>query len=154
MTELEVPGRRIPLNFPREPEPPAKTPQEWVMRRSHRAQRLLSERTCAYCHGPAFHLDGGSYSGPQFMPANIVTQWMPRARFDHAPHLMVECASCHKGAETSRETSDVLMPDVASCATCHAPSKGAAARCVECHGYHDWTKAQPVKPRFKLTDFH
>jgi len=153
MMQPEVPGRRIPLNFPREPEPLARTAEEWVTRRADRAGRLLSERICAYCHGPSFHTDGGEYSGPQFEPTNMHTQWMPRARFDHAPHLMVECASCHTGAEKSRETSDVLMPAVATCATCHEPSKGASARCVECHGYHDWTKAQPVKPRFKLTDF-
>jgi predicted CXXCH cytochrome family protein len=153
MMQPEVPGRRIPLNFPREPEPLARTPEEWVTRRAARAERLLSERTCAYCHGPSFHTDGSNYSGPQFLPTNLHTQWMPRARFDHAPHLMVQCASCHTGAETSRDTADVLMPSVATCATCHAPSKGASSQCVECHGYHDWTKAQPVKPHFKLTDF-
>ncbi len=123
------------------------------MRRTARAERLLAERTCAYCHGRSFHGDGGDDSGPQFSPTNLHMQWMPRARFDHAPHLMVECASCHTGAGQSRDTADVLMPSVATCATCHAPSKGASSQCVECHGYHDWTKAQPVKPHFKLTDF-
>jgi hypothetical protein len=77
---------------------------------------------------------------------------MPKAAFDHAPHLMVECASCH-AAQESRNTSDVIMPRVETCATCHAPAKGARADCVECHGYHDWTKAHPVSPRFKISDF-
>jgi predicted CXXCH cytochrome family protein len=153
ISEPDPPGRRIPLNFPRPPEPPARTPGEWVMRRTARAERLLAERGCAFCHGQAIQVDGGDYSGPEFVPTNLRTQWMPRARFDHAPHLMVECASCHTGAQTSRNTSDVLMPTVASCATCHSPAKGASAQCVECHGYHDWTKAQPVKPHFKLSDF-
>ena len=49
--------------------------------------------------------------------------------------------------------SDVLLPSNNTCATCHAPGKGASSQCIECHGYHDWTKAQPVKPHFKLTDF-
>lgn len=153
IAEPDVPGRRVPLNFPRATESPARTPQEWVLRRTARAERLLTERTCAYCHGPASPAAAGATEGPRFQPTNLPSQWMPRAQFDHAPHLMVECASCHTGAETSRATADVLMPSVATCATCHAPSRGASSQCVECHGYHDWTKAQPVKPHFKLTDF-
>lgn len=153
LSEPDPPSRRTPLNFPRLPEPPARTPEEWVARRTARAERLLVDRACSYCHGPAVRTGGGDDSPPEFQPTRLRTQWMPRARFDHAPHLMVECASCHTGADTSRETADVLMPAVATCATCHSPSKGASAQCVECHGYHDWTKARPVSPRFKVTDF-
>jgi hypothetical protein len=151
MSEPDGPNRRIPLNFPRQPEPPARTPEEWVQRRAARAEQFLWGKACRDCHAVSGQTSSGAL--PQIAPAALETQWMPRARFDHAPHLMVECASCHTGAETSRDTSDVLMPTVATCATCHAPSKGASSQCVECHGYHDWTRAQPVTPRFKLTDF-
>jgi predicted CXXCH cytochrome family protein len=119
--------------------------------RGARARTYL-ERACAYCHGPPAQVDGQAYSGPIWRPANLRTEWMARATFDHAPHLMVECASCHN-ARDSRETADVLMPSKNTCATCHAPGKGASSQCIECHGYHDWTKAQPVKPHFKLSDF-
>ena len=137
--ERDRPGRPLPLNFPREPEPVARNAQEWVAKRTARSQAIV-DRTCIYCHGTT-------------TPAAITwTTWMPKAGFDHGPHLMVECASCHN-AEKSRATSDVLMPSIATCATCHAPGKGAPAQCITCHGYHDWSKAQPVKPHFKLTDF-
>ena len=139
ISEREVPGRRLPLNFARDAEPVARNAQEWVAKRTARSQAIV-DRACAYCHG-------STVAAP-----NITREWMPRATFDHAPHLMVTCTSCHD-AEKSRETSDVLMPSVATCGTCHAPSKGASAECIECHGYHDWSKAQPVKPHFKLTDF-
>ena len=149
--ERDGPDRRLPLNFPREPEPVARNADEWVQKRAIRARTYL-ERQCSYCHGTSHHVDGTDYSGPRWQPANLRTQWMARSTFDHAPHLMVECSSCHNAAD-SRDTADVLMPSKDTCATCHAPGKGASSQCIECHGYHDWSKAQPVKPHFKLTDF-
>jgi len=77
---------------------------------------------------------------------------MPRASFDHGPHLMVKCGDCH-AAQASTKTSDVLLPNQAVCATCHAPAKGAESRCFECHGYHDWSKAHRVAPAYSLSDF-
>ena len=83
---------------------------------------------------------------------------MPRAAFDHTPHLMVTCTSCH-AADTSTKTSDVLLPSRAICATCHAGTAGARGQsaraesaCFACHRYHDWTKAKPVTPSFSLGD--
>ena len=84
---------------------------------------------------------------------------MPRAAFDHSPHQMVTCASCH-AAESSANTSDVLLPPAAACATCHAGTgrpglRGAdraESRCFECHRYHDWTKARPVTPSYTISD--
>jgi predicted CXXCH cytochrome family protein len=146
------PARRIPLNFPRAFEPPARTPDEWVRRRALRADRVL-ERTCGGCHGPSRHADGGEDSTPFYAPLAITRQWMPYATFDHAPHLMVTCTSCH-AAEKSRLTSDVLMPSIAVCVTCHTAEKSAApATCATCHAYHDWTKAQPVTGRITLDNF-
>ena len=151
ISQRDTPDRRLPLNFPRDPEPVAQTAEEWIQIRGVRARASL-QRACSFCHGTPVHVDGPDNSWLTWPPANMRTQWMARATFDHAPHLMVECASCHKAAD-SRNTSDVLMPSKDTCATCHAPGKGAASRCIECHGYHDWSKAQPVKPHFRLTDF-
>src|SRR5579872_416804 len=132
--------RRVPLNFPRPVEPPARTPQEWVTRRVAFDERILWNKTCAECHERASTADAGL---PIYEKSNITRQWMPRAAFDHAPHSMVTCESCH-AARGSAKTSDVLLPKQAVCATCHAPSKGAESRCFECHRYHDWTQARPV----------
>ena len=154
--------RRVPLNFPRPPEPPARDAAEWVSRRAAADERLLWNKTCVECH---------EVESPQATPAalpvyaasNITRQWMPRASFDHTPHLMVTCASCHAAAAASTRTADVLLPAQATCAACHAPSTRALRpgrlgsgraenRCFECHRYHDWTKSRPVAPSYSLTD--
>jgi hypothetical protein len=160
--------RRMPLNFPRPAEPPARTAQEWVTRRAAADERLLWNKTCAECHEPASAeasarqaaTAGGALPLPVYAESNITKHWMPRAAFDHTPHLMATCSTCHL-AEVSTKTSDVLMPAQAVCASCHAASRGgpqpaagqAESRCFECHRYHDWTKSRPVTPFYSLTDF-
>jgi len=162
--------RRVPLNFPRPPEPPARNAQEWVVRRLAADERLLWNKTCAECHAPASaeaptaakapvgesaRQAASAPTGvelPVYAATSVPKQWMPRAAFDHAPHLMVKCGDCH-AAQGSTRTSDVLLPSQAVCATCHAPAKGAESRCFECHRYHDWTKAHPVTPGFSINDF-
>ena len=53
---------------------------------------------------------------------------------------------------SSRETSDILLPGIATCEKCHhSGSDGVEARCFECHTYHDWTKAKAVKGKITLT---
>jgi len=179
--------RRVPLNFPRPPEPPARNAQEWVARRVGVDERLLWNKTCAECHESAFaqasagqvpnakaSAEQAATAGterplPVYAATNVTKQWMPRAAFDHTPHLMVTCSSCH-AADASTTTADVLMPNQAVCATCHAPSTEQAlrqssghalrrssgqaeSRCFECHQYHDWKKSHPVSPSYSLTDF-
>ena len=152
--------RRVPLNFPRPVEAPAKNAQEWVSRRIIADERLLWNKTCAECHDPASaeasarqaSNGDGRLPLPVYAETRITKQWMPRAAFNHTPHAMVACASCH-AAQSSTRTSDVLLPNQTVCATCHAPSKGAESRCFECHQYHDWTKSHPVTPSYSLTDF-
>jgi hypothetical protein len=159
--------RRLPLNFPQAPEPPARNAAEWVARRAANAERLLWRR-CEICHvrsgtvtvtvpqaqpvADSRRTVSVPVSVPAFAASNITTRWMARAAFDHTPHLMVQCADCH-AAERSQLTADVLMPKQETCATCHAPSRGAEARCFECHQYHDWSKAHAVTPAFNLSDF-
>jgi hypothetical protein len=88
---------------------------------------------------------------PTVAPANINLLWMPHAKFDHGAHDGFTCVSCHQKALTSTESSDVLIPGIATCQTCHAPGPGhAESRCFECHTYHDWSKRKEVTPRFTL----
>jgi predicted CXXCH cytochrome family protein len=143
--------RRVPLNFPRPPEPPARNADEWVSRRMAADERILWNKTCAECHERE-NVNPTSAGLPSYAPTNMTKQWMPRATFDHTPHMMVTCQSCH-AAEASTKTSDVLLPNQTVCATCHAPARGAESRCVECHRYHDWTRTHPVIPSYSLTDF-
>ena len=142
--------RRVPLNFPRPPEPPARSADEWVARRAAADERLLWNKTCAECH----ELEAAAPASgalPVYAATNLTRQWMPRAGFDHAPHLMMTCVSCH-AAEGSTKTADVLLPPQAACASCHASTAAAPGRCADCHRYHDWTTARPVAPSYSLTD--
>lgn len=149
--------RRVPLNFPRAPEPPARNADEWIARRAAADERLLWNKTCVECH--EVETPAAPARLPVFAATNMTRQWMPRASFDHTPHLMVTCASCHAAAG-STATSDVLLPAQATCASCHGPSKPSLRqrqgsvenRCFECHRYHDWSKARPVVPSFSLPD--
>jgi predicted CXXCH cytochrome family protein len=134
---------RIPVNFP-EPMPPVRTAEEWLQARSASVERLLWSKTCAECHTVERQAPV-----PRVVPTAVRAGWMPHARFDHAAHQMTACTSCH-AAQTSRETSDVLMPSIDTCQQCHKPARGAESRCFECHEYHDWANAKAVRPGFEL----
>ena len=171
VTKPDAGLRRVPLNFPRPLEPPARDASEWIARRAAADERLLWNKTCVECHetsasatdaASARPASAGAQAGPDqglpvYAATNIMKRWMPRAAFDHSPHLMVTCASCH-AAEASTKTSDVLLPPVAACASCHGGTRRtllratphAESRCFECHRYHDWTKALPVTPSYTL----
>ena len=153
---------RIPVNFP-EPMRPVRNASDWVEARTASVERLLWSKTCAECHTivdrPSSIVDRRSSIVdrpssivdrlPQITPTNIPTGWMPRARFDHSAHQLTGCTSCH-AATTSRLTSDVLMPAIATCQQCHKPTRGAESRCFECHEYHEWKNAKPASPGFNL----
>jgi hypothetical protein len=134
---------RIPVNFP-EPMPLVRTAGEWIAARTASVERMLWSKTCAECHTI-------ERAPLRVVPTNVRSRWMPRARFEHAAHQLTNCTSCHP-AGTSRETSDVLMPSIATCQQCHKPARGAESRCFECHEYHDWTNAKPATPGFDLNE--
>ncbi len=81
----------------------------------------------------------------------ITARWLPHAEFDHEAHQLLACTSCHSKATTSQETSDVLIPGIQVCRSCHhSGSDAAEARCFECHGYHDWSKEKRVSGAFTV----
>lgn len=133
---------------PLSPQVRVLTPPQWVAERTAGAEDLLWRKTCRQCH--ALTISSGS-SLPQVAAANVRTRWMPHARFDHDAHRGFSCMSCHPKAFTSTESSDILLPGIATCKTCHAPGLARAdSRCSECHTYHDWTKRKEVTPKFTL----
>jgi predicted CXXCH cytochrome family protein len=99
-------------------------------------------------------MTGSSAAILQSVPTAIPESWMPRARFDHRSHQLATCTSCHTTAATSTETSDVLMPAIATCQQCHSDNRRAAdARCFVCHDYHDWKQpASPAPAGFAIAD--
>ncbi len=154
------------------PLPPAfriLNPAQWVTERTAEAEDLLWRKTCKQCHTPfakvsqrrielstgrggdTHKIAGISAQLPNIAPANATLKWMPHAKFDHGSHDGFTCVSCHAKALTSTEASDVLLPGIETCRSCHAPGpEHAESRCFECHTYHDWSKRKEVTPRFTL----
>ncbi len=138
----DLTGKPIP------PEVRVLTPALWVASRTADAEKLLWRKTCKQCHAISF---GASASLPSIAAAREREQWLPHAKFDHDAHRGFSCAGCHVKALTSTEVSDVLVPGIANCQTCHAPGpEHAESRCFECHTYHDWGKRKDVKAGFTL----
>ena len=142
------PGRDL-TGKPLAPEVRLLTPAQWVTERTADAEELLYRKTCKQCHSLA--IGAATNSLPVVEAARTTSQWMPHAKFDHDAHRGFSCESCHEKALKSTETSDVLLPGIATCKACHAPGAGhAESRCFECHTYHDWAKRKEVKPTFTL----
>ncbi len=93
----------------------------------------------------------------QMAPVKLTQRYLPRGAFNHGvpehggPGQSkvggFECVDCHK-AQLSERTSDVLIPDIAKCASCHgkteAQTKAADdADCTTCHSFHAPGKSTP-----------
>jgi mono/diheme cytochrome c family protein len=155
---------------PLEPRLRTLTSPQWVAERTADAEQLLWRKTCLQCHqlsfnrsdklpnvqpGPAHENDGL----PQISDAKLTTRWMPHAKFDHEAHGSFTCTNCHEKALHSVDSSEVLMPGIATCQSCHAPGPDhAESRCFECHTYHDWSQRKEITPTFAFpphkTDGH
>lgn len=140
----ELLAQRAVVRIPRV-APPA-VPQnyyDWVQVRLAESERLLWTKTCAECHT----LNGKDpLALPAVQEAKLTPTWLDPGSFDHTPHKMLACTGCHTQVENSEKTSDVLIPGIKTCQTCHSPSArniSANAECVECHRYHDWSKEKP-----------
>jgi hypothetical protein len=127
------------------------TPNEWIAKRISDAEELLWRKTCKQCHALSTGAGTSQNNLPAVEPARTTLKWMPHAKFDHDAHRGFACAGCHEKALSSTETSEILLPGIATCKTCHAPGpEHAESRCFECHTYHDWSKRKEVKPTFTL----
>jgi hypothetical protein len=134
----------VAVTIPRDKSAPSpKNATEWVQARMEESERLLWSKTCSECH---------SLSGVDVLPvpkireSNVTARWLEHGDFDHSSHKMLACTGCHTQATSSERTSDVLVPGIKTCLTCHTPetsSPSARADCFECHRYHDWSKEKP-----------
>ena len=88
-----------------------------------------SPRQCASCH----RIERASSDDQRnvWAEGRIDQQARTLSNFDHAPHLVKECRSCHQdNAEGGFET----IPK-STCATCHTQNM-ATDSCLNCHSYH------------------
>ena len=69
----------------------------------------------------------------------MLTRFLQPARFDHAKHVTVECNDCHTNARDSHASSEVLIPGIDRCITCHGAETAtfkAQSTCASCHVFH------------------
>lgn len=178
LLEVQIPQRTL-TGRPAPPRLQTLTAPQWIAEHTAVAEQLLWKKTCAQCHaisevrlqdatlgrwdaasaqnaqrivGPAGAPVAPSATAlPVIASAKITQAWLPHSRFDHDAHRGFSCVSCHQKALSSTESSDILIPGIAVCRTCHAPGPDhAESRCFECHTYHDWSKRKEVKPTFTL----
>jgi hypothetical protein len=97
-------------------------------------QALSRDGVCGECHTPT--MQGGK---PGITPVTLVSRYMADGWFNHKAHAQENCTSCH-AAEKSTTSSDLLLPKLAQCRTCHlgedAPKAPVPSGCAMCHGYH------------------
>jgi hypothetical protein len=126
------------------------TPAQWVAERTAEDEALLWRKTCKQCHSL---VAGDGAALPKIAAPNITTRYMPHAKFDHAQHGLVDCASCHAAAVKSQQSSDVLLPGIATCRACHhSGTEAAESRCFECHTYHDPALRKPAHSNFSVAE--
>jgi len=71
-------------------------------------------------------------------PVAFPVRYLHKGWFDHRAHATQSCSACHS-AERSNAASDLLIPNLASCRTCHGgegSSKPVQSSCAMCHDYH------------------
>ena len=133
--------------------------QKTVTQKARNAAYRLFRAECAKCHLLNLNTDPATVE-----PPGVVGRWFPHARFLHGPHLKEDladasCAHCHREVESSRDTGDVLLPDIDSCTSsgCHegegarqrAAGEVVASDCRQCHDYHGSAAraAAPLTPQ-------
>jgi hypothetical protein len=101
---------------------------------------------CAYCH----EVKPSSAHEPIVTKPVTPDRWYVHARFDHAAHSTMSCEACHGQVLQSTLTSDISLPDKASCVTCHSAKGGVVATCATCHDYHNKAPAPDVASESSL----
>lgn len=90
---------------------------------------------CDECHRV---FDNGQDGEWVIEPVEITEQWFPKSVFSHNSHSEVGCIACH-ATETSITSSDVLMPSIAVCQSCHGGETATdrvPSTCITCHQFH------------------
>ena len=147
----------LSLTRPGKPEAPVRSYVQFasndLLTASAAATAVFEKTTCVVCHEPQ-RVSGPGRTGttghdmPQWTIPSVTPQhaWMPKSRFDHRTHQLTECKTCH-AADKSTKSTDVLMPGLAVCRDCHAPTSPAAQRassdCGICHSFHT-AKSSPL----------
>ncbi len=90
---------------------------------------------CGTCH--TAEMRGGRLAVRR---VTLPSRFMDHGWFDHRAHRQSQCSDCH-AASGSNLSSDLLLPGIKTCRTCHAGEdssepKKVASGCAMCHSYH------------------
>jgi hypothetical protein len=121
------------------------------------AQLFSAKGICGECHTavPSAAANGGW----RMLPVHQTARFFQNGWFSHAAHRTESCESCHN-APRSSQASDLLLPDLKSCRTCHG-GEGSGAKvatgCALCHNYHadngaPWLVKRRVSERRPVTE--
>ena len=110
---------------------------KWAEEKTTKAARyVFSASQCGSCHEVAKNKN--NLSGYIVKPVKVAQIWQPKSVFNHGKHKDVACAECHK-ADSSMKSSDVLLPKIEGCQSCHggeAATDKIPSTCISCHGFH------------------
>jgi len=125
------------------------TPQEraealtWARDQATMAiDNLFDGKACSECH-TSYRDETGQWT---VKPVRVNGAWFPRANFTHRKHETMDCADCHKAA-TSKDSSELLLPDIDNCRGCHGGEHAedkVPSTCISCHGFHTKRDSPPV----------
>lgn len=115
---------------------------------------IIGKRICAECHIATPTTNPSNfYQRWEIAPVALGNNWMPKAVFDHSSHQAMQCDTCH-AAQDSSSSSDILMPDIDNCRTCHGGEHTnlLPSPCIDCHVFHNndhglmYPPAKPAQP--------
>ena len=88
----------------------------------------------------------------QVQKVHQTSRFMMKGWFDHAAHDTETCSSCH-AAKKSGNASELLLPGIKTCRTCHggeASNADVPSSCAMCHSFHA-DEGAPWVPKFDMT---
>ncbi len=125
-------------------EPQRKEAMAWADDMTRQATEFVfTKAVCKTCH-TVTRESGNAW---RIAPVAMTNRWMPVGPFNHRAHATTECAVCHAATE-SKASTDVLLPQIAVCQTCHGGQKAKTvvpSTCVMCHKFHQPGRG-PMRP--------
>ena len=110
----------------------------WARDRAREAAHtVFTGKACVTCHTVTEPTEAGQ--DWKIAPVRVSGAWYVDANFTHLKHSTMKCEDCHKNAPQSHESSDVLIPGIATCRECHGGAhadKKVQSTCIACHNYH------------------
>ena len=112
---------------------------DWARAQADRiAAELIEVRACNACHVVERNADNAEVPW-KIAAVNQTTHWITRGRFEHFQHNSYDCVACHD-VKHSTSSSDVSIPDIRKCQTCHSGAQPVrnkvVSNCESCHGFH------------------